>query len=419
MTDINDPTGILNKLDRELDNLEEAEIPEADKNAIQSFLNHLQANKDNKPRTNGRKIGYLRRTSQRAHVSLVEMDKDDLDSFTVECQRKHDISKPTLNNYKATWRPFFGELGRDWAEDIEFFDTDDDEVEAWKVFTSDEVDAMLEEATGRTVAVIAVLADTGSRITALLSIPLGNADLKGQVPVLTLNEHAPTKGAEGNLPLTFSRAYLASYIRNDHPRSGRDDVALFHKKEQFSEDDDGACHYDTIRTHVKDVMKEVGIEERRRKMHHFRHTAITRWKRMGIQESVIQHRTKWADMGMLDKYSHLVEEDKDEMTAEAFGLIDPDDTDDTSRPEDALGDCPVCQTTIRSAARFCPGCGNPIDIEAAEDVPPEGLQEPEETAEDLADMDGVLDEMGTAAVIERLLQQNPALLDSLDFDLGD
>jgi integrase len=426
MADLNDPSALQKQLsselrkladpdDPEVDEDDVADIPEEDRQAIREFFTHLQANTDNKPQTNANKLRFLRVTSERADLPLVEMDKGDIDSFTVELQQSYDLSKNTINNYKAAWRPFFRNLGRDWADDIEFFILDDDEVEPWKVFTDEEVDAMIETATGRTCPIIAALADTGVRIGALLSTPRGNAELDGQVPVLTLNDHAQTKGAEGNIPLTFSRSYIASYLSNDHPRPDRDDVALFHVKEgYFDEDEPGAASYSTVRKQILSVMEEVGIEERRRKAHHFRHTAVTNWRRMGIPESVIQHRTKWADMSMLNRYSHLVDEDKDRMTAEAFGLIDPEETEDSSSPEDAVGSCPVCQSTVRAGARFCPGCGNPIDVDAAHDLPPDDVQDPEETAEDLADFDDVLDEMGTGAVLEQLLRNNPDLLDDLD-----
>lgn len=417
MRDLNDPSRMHGRLGDELERLEAGDIPEEDKQAIKEFLTHLRANKDNEPQSNANHVQHLRKTSEWVDKLLDDMEKSDIDNLTVELQHTRDYAKSTINGYKKTWRPFFDSRGCEWADDIQYFKTEEKKVEAWKVFSDEEVDAMIETATGRTTAVIAVLADTGLRIGGLLSIPHGNAELNGQVPILVLNDHAPTKGAEGNIPLTFSRAYLSSYLSNDHPRPDRDDVALFHAAPGYYDDDGlGGVTGATVREQIKDVMEEVGIEPRRRKPHHFRHTAVTNWRRQGIPESVIQHRTKWADMRMLKWYSHLVEEDKDMMTAEAFGLIDPDETDDTSTPEDAIGECPVCQSTVRGGARFCPGCGNPLDVGAAHDLPPDGVQDPEETAEELADMDGVLDEMDTATVIERLIQKNPSLLDDLDLD---
>jgi integrase/recombinase XerD len=417
--DLDDPGNLGRRLNRQLKRLDKAvkrheTVADSERQAIRGFLAALQADRDNTPQSNANHVKLLRLTAERTDTNLLEFDKDRLDRFTVTLLQDYDLKKKTVNNYKGSWKPFFGHLGRDWADNIEFYNLDNDDVEAWRVFSDEEVDAMLEAADGRTTCAIAILADTGLRITMLLSIPVGGKDFTGKVPVLKLNKDAPTKDAEGNIPLTFSRTYIANYLSGDHPRPSRDDVALIHKSQRFDEDGDGALSPKTLRGDIKDVMERVGIEKRRRKVHNFRHTAVTNWLRMNMPEQILQHRTKWSDMSMQDRYGHLIDEDKDEMTAEFFGLISPEDSESGSVPEDAVGECPTCTASVRPDARYCPGCGTPLDAVAAHDVPPDGLQKPEETAEDLADFDDVLDEMGTGAVLEQLLRNNPDLLDDLD-----
>lgn len=422
MTSIDDPQGLKERLGNELDRLdaavEKGSVSKAERQKIKGFLNYLKANKDNKSQTNADRVASLRLTSERSQRSLIEMEKPTLDAFTIDLREDYDLSKGTVNNYKKAWKPFFRFLGRDWAEEIEFYNIDDvDKVDRSKVFSDEEIDAMLSEANSRMTTLIALLADTGARIGMILSLRVGDADFTGDVAVVTLNEEAPIKGADGNLPLIWSRSYVSNYLQNDHPRPDQEDVALIHKKPgEYEEDGDGAVHYKTGREKVQEVMEEVGIEKDRRKLHNFRHTAVTNWIRMGIRDRVLQYRTKWSDMSQRERYEHLLDEDLDLMAAEDFGLSTPDESEDNSSPEDALGECPICFTTVRSGARYCPGCGNPITPNAAHDTPPNGVQDPETTAEDLATIDSVIDEMGTGAILEKLIRENPELLDDINFD---
>jgi len=379
-------------------------------------ISHLQANKNNKPQTNANHVKHLRLTAQRCYVSLVEMEKAHLDTFTIELQDEWGLSKKTINNYKGSWKPFFRQLERPWASEIEFYNLDTQKVESWRVYSDEEIEKMLQRARGRTTAAIALMADTGCRIGAACSTFREDLDTSGDVAVISLNDEAPLKGAEGNVPLTWSRAYLVNYLRGDHPRPNQDGKALLHQKEGFDEDDSGAISPTTLRQDIKEVMKKIGISKRRRETKNFRHTAITSWLRMGIKKEVIKYRTKWADMSMLENYGHLHEEDKIEMTAEAFGLVQPEETGGTSRPEDAIGNCPQCGQTVRASSRYCVGCGNPITADAAHGHPPNDITAPSETGADLIEFDEVREEMPVATILEQILNQRPELLDEIDVD---
>jgi hypothetical protein len=211
-----------------------------------------------------------------------------------------------------------------------------------------------------------------------------------------------------------------NYLQGDHPRPDKDDAALIHQQEgYYDEYESGALSPKRLREKIKEAMEKAGIPKDRRRVHNFRHTAVTRWLRMGVPEKVILHRTKWSDASMLDRYGHLLDDDLNEMTAEVFGLIDPEDTEEAATPEQSMGDCPTCGTVIRPTVRYCPGCGTPLTVDAAEGLSPEDIQDPEETAEDLMDIDGVPDEMDTAAIVERLVEQNPELLEDIEDDVED
>lgn len=104
------------------------------------------------------------------------------------------------------------------------------------------------------------------------------------------------------------------------------------------------------------------------------------------------------------------------MTAVAFGLLEADENETTLAPDDVIGECTVCGTAIRSTTSYCPGCGNPITPDAAHERSPSGVQDPEKTGQDLAELDGVFEQMAPAAVLEQLIQNNPGLLKDIDLD---
>ncbi|ELZ21583.1 integrase family protein [Halosimplex carlsbadense 2-9-1] len=422
---VDDPSGNDKKLPRQEDLLDEAHIAPVDKQSIKDFLVHMKSDGDIERHTMADRIRDLRLTSERADMPLTRMGHLDWDRFVVEeLEENRGLSEGTIDNYKSAARKYFRWLDRSWYEEISFATADEKgkDLDPEDLFTRNEIDAMLEQGDARGKAVTALYAALGWRASAIASILTGDTDLEGETATVTLNEDAYTKGAEGTSPLTFARGYVASYLRGDHPCPERDDVPLIHKKQQY-EDGDRALSTDRIRGIVKDMAEEAGIDRDRANLHNFRHTAVTRWRLQGIPDHRIQKRVKWAEgTDMFDIYDNPEEDKEVQSQAIAFGANDPGDFEDEeggTEPGDGLGECSVCGETVRVNARYCQTCGNPLDVEAAQNVPPEDIQDPEETAEDLADMDGVLDEMSTATVIERLLQENPDLLDSLDFDLGD
>lgn len=414
-----DPAGIDKRLPREERLLEEADIAEADREAISDFEVHRKANKDNDGGTLAAHLKHLRVTAERADIPLTEMGKLDLDRFIVEeMQEKRGLAAGTIRQYKCTYRPFFRFLDREWAEDIELEEMSADSPDETKLFSDEEIQGLLEAGDSRATAAIALYADTGLRAAAIASLRVKDIDLEGDVAVIHINEDAHVKGAEGSTPLSWSRGYVANYLSGDHPRPGEKDAALIHKKQGY-DGEDGAVSTPRLRMIFKELADDAGIERERMKIHNFRHTAITRWRRQGLPDHVIKHRAKWVNgETMLEVYDQVTDEERNQDIAVAMGLIDGEDATETPRnPGDEVIECPVCHLETNRGARYCPGCGNPMNADAAEGVPPEDVQDPEETAEDLADIDGVLDEMGTAAIIERLIQQNPSLLEELDFDV--
>jgi len=417
MVDVNDPEGLDQRLPRQEGLLEEADIPEADRESIQDYLVHLKANSDVERHTMASTIKDLRLTSQRADVPLTEMEQTDWDRFVVEeLEENRGLTEGTINMYKSAARPYFRWADRPWYEEISFTVIEDDGPDPEDLFTEDEIDSLLEYGDSRGKTAASLYADTGWRASAIASLRVGDVDLSGEVAVIEINEDAHVKGAEGFTPLTFSRGYVASYLRGDHPCPDNPDAPLIHKQRDY-EDGDRALSTNRIRGTIKDMAEDAGIDRDRVKIHNFRHTAVTRWRRQGIPDHVIVKRAKWVDgTQMLEKYDNPTEDEKIEDMAVAMGLIDRGslEGEDAGEPGEEVRECPVCFTDVRRGARYCNGCGNPLKADAAHDVPPDNVQDPEETAEDLSSFDDVLNEMGTGAVLEKLIRKNPDLLDDLD-----
>jgi integrase len=395
---------------------DEATIPRADYENIQDWKIHRKANADNKSHTLADHLQFLRVSSKRATIPLSEMDRTDFNRYIIEeLDEKRGYTVGTINCYKSSLKQFFRWLGREWAEDIEFADADRDPPPSEDLFDMKEINCILDHGDTRGKAITALYADTGWRLSAIASLRVGDVDMDGEVASISINEDAHVKGAEGGTPLSFSRGYVASYL-DEHPRSDDDDAPLIYKKKHVGENDDGALCVKRIRDIVKDMAEDAGLDRERVDVHIFRHSAAKRLKRQGVSERIAKQRFKWTEASdMWNWYGDETEEEEIEDQAVEMGMIDRADIEDSpDDPGDETKDCTICETTLPADARHCHRCGQALTPEAAEGAGPGDIQDPEETAEDLADMDGVLDEMGTAAVLERLLQQNPGLLDDLD-----
>lgn len=420
--DINDPQGLDQRYARQKRLLEEALekglITETEKNATDRFIDHEDAQGEVKDSTLGDHMQRLRLSAQRADTTLTKMDEDVYDSLIVTLKREHGVSEGTINQYKKSLKKFFRYHGRDWSSNIKMVQIDRtvdiDEV----VFDDEEIQAMLDEANHRReTTVIALLADTGLRIGAILSIPLKNVDLSGNVGIIKINTDAHVKGASGRIPLTFSRGYVARYI-DDHPQKDNQDAALIHKKPgYFDPGEDGAVHYDSIRPKIKDIGEAAGLDRSRIKLHNFRHTCITRWILEGLSYKQIVHRATWVDgTDMLGIYDHARDEELNRDIAVKYGIADPEDFEDHHNPETAMRACTVCQTDLPRTAKYCHACGNPMTATEVQSTSPTDIQDPEVTADQASQFNAVLENMSPATVLTQLVKENPQLLEGVDLD---
>lgn len=398
MVDATDVQGYRDKFDGQMDHLETADIDDRDRDAIKRFIIHCRTN-DSDIDSLGTVVGHcnrLRLAAQRARGALVELDSvTDVNAFKLHLEDEYGLSQGTIRNYTKALRKFYEWDDREWAGDISVGTPPDRSHDPNEEITADELDALLDAAANpRDKALVAILADTGLRIGAVLSLQMCHVDFDGRRATLTVNEDANVKGDSGPKPVTWSRGYIANWI-DVHPRPETPNAALIHNLRRWDDGDDAALSQQYAGRIISEIAERAGLDSDRIEPHLFRATSISRWIREDMGEQAIKHRTGWAkDSRMFETYSRVTDEEMNDVVFEHYGITDPKASSD----EPSLSECPQCRTTLRGNESFCPGCGGPMTPEATETANEQdqtvmraAAQESGERAEALADLAALLD----------------------------
>lgn len=402
MVDVNDASGMDRQLQRQWELLDEADIPEADREAISAFVTHRREIDDTARSTRRTDLSNLRCASERADVPLTEMDLGDVrDLFdTLTTPRDEggyglDPSGSGMFDYKRALRVFF-----DWLDaDPEFgeFDFADritlpsrdvqGAASEDEMLTPQEVEELKDAAKHpRDRAMIALLADVAPRATLFLGLRVGDVEVQGAEPSFTPNPNVEDghKGVEDEpIPILYSRGELRSWINQHHP-DPRDHAPLWPVLIGYDPDEPQQCALgdDRLRDVLKDCAERAGLDKPA-KPHHFRRVALTRMSnsdRMTPQE--IQHIAGWGDKRMLEVYDYTSAEERNSAIHQSLGFSDGEQSD--ADPGMKPVSCPNCRTTVSSAAHFCPQCGDAVDeaVRADLDERKQAVSEQTLTAED-------------------------------------
>jgi integrase len=362
MTDVGDIQNFERKFENQLEKVHNAEISEADREAILDFTRHIDA-KGRATSTITNRINQLRLSSERAEADLTEMSKTDVDKLLFSLKHDYDLSEGSLRNYRKSLRLFFRFMGEDWADDIEIGASPDRDVEPNELLTSDETDQLLDAARNpRDKALLALLLDTGLRIGAIGSVRISDVELTDRAGFLTINQDADgTKDASGTVPITWSRSYIVNWL-DVHPAGDDPSAPVIHSLKEPDNDDSGALSYVVIQRQLKRIADRTDDVPRDKvNPHNFRKTAISRWVREGLSEQEIKHRAMWVqDSTQFEVYSAVRDEELNDQILDQYGLAE-EDLDATP----TLESCPQCGTGLRDDARFCPSCGLALSDEAA------------------------------------------------------
>lgn len=416
---VDDTNNTQSKLDSQWRLLEEADIDEDDREAIHDFVRiERQGNQNMAANTLYQDLSRLRVASERAEVPLVKMDRTDYRDLMRMLTKPKDRGgyglDPTgsgMKGYKRALKLFFewlddepdlGEFG--FYEGIDIPSQSISRVDEDKLLDSDDIEALKQHTrNNRDPALIEFLVDTGARASMALQLRIQDIhDLDTDRPYFTPNPNGTGhKGApDRRYPILRSRADLRSWINNQHP-DPRDQAPLWPLMRGYDPENPEECAISTdgLRSTLKTCADRAGIDKPVNP-HNFRHTAITRLSREGLQPQQIQHIAGWSDDRMLEAYDHTTDRQRNEQIRLQTGFIE--ETDDGTGPSEPKT-CGNCRETLKPTAKFCPRCGAPVgrDTEVAIEEQDERIIESAALADkDLAE-----------AVLEfrRLLDESPEL----------
>ena len=118
MADTDDVQASASKFDNQLAKVRESDIDDRDREAILGLIRQWDSESSINQGTISSYMNRLRLSAERADTPLVEMHKEDVDSFVFNPKHEYELGDGTLRNYRKSLRKFFSERGADWATDI-------------------------------------------------------------------------------------------------------------------------------------------------------------------------------------------------------------------------------------------------------------------------------------------------------------
>jgi len=361
-----DPQQFARQLRLERERLADADIPDADRQAIQQWARRRDGQVAIS--TLSTYMQRLRKAATWSGTPLTDLDEDAYHDLVWRLRHDADYADSSVRNIENTLCVWLtGHRGLDWPDNIDRTPTGDAGPSPSDMLRGADIAALLDGATAqRDVALIEFLADTGARIGLTCSLRVQDVSLDGDRPTFTPNPNSQANKGVTDIPrpLIDSRAPIRTYLRQAHPRSGDPEAALFHKLKGYGDsvaEDDGALEPSPLTAHLKRIADRAGVDKPVNP-HNFRHSAITRMVREGYGRAAIEHRVGWiVDTDMWSTYQHLsADEHNDDIFAEA-GFIDTDAGQTQGRRR-----CGNCGESLAPHHDHCPSCGEAATPEARE-----------------------------------------------------
>lgn len=382
------------RLQQELDRLAEADIPEADREAIEATVADL--NDYNQPNTRPSKTtksGYcknLRLLSKYADAPLTDMDADGLNATMSEIADDKGWSDSTVAQYQSALKALGAYLGYD-REDIDIDSTprSGGQVDPRSVMTPEQFHAIRENAANmRDRAIIDLLGYTGQRVRVIQTLRIRDVD--PEEGIWFMPDAEGLKGAEKvgkKRPLLGARKSVQEWTQM-HPTGDRDDYLITAMPHGPNGDVGGQISRQTIARRVRQAAERAGIDtdETPVNPHAFRHFFVTVAKEQyDMDDSTVKFLIGHGEGSnvMATTYRHLSDEYHVQKAKADFGLEMDDDDGGFAPPV-----CPTCGTPVPPDAEECPTptCGEVF-------VPEAGRSEPSTEPGEPADLiDRVLDE---------------------------
>ncbi|RBI63630.1 hypothetical protein DMJ13_03610 [halophilic archaeon] len=365
------PKRVQNAEERLKDAQEGGEVTDTDADAIRDYVRQRRVNEDLSGHTVEGMYGKLRVAATESDIPLMDVsDKDDVTSVLAAVKFRrgegNPLSEKSMSSYKSYLRKFFDYYNRDFVEEISVSRSNsaDRNIDPKNMLTTDDLKEMRKAAANpRDTALMAMLMDTGARISMLATLRIKDLDLDSEPPVYTPNQNASSLKAAPHhaYPLIDSVADLRTYLNLHHPRSDEPEAPLFHKMPGYyrpEDGDDGAMAHDTIRQNLKRTANRASIDKPVN-AHNWRHSAVTRMLREGYSSKEIQHRAGWKDPSMLERYEHVEADEMNTQIGVSAGIVDEDEGESRKRAR-----CGTCREVLDPSAEYCPKCGVPVTPEA-------------------------------------------------------
>lgn len=393
MANVNDASKLSEKHARRLEQLEEADIDDRDRTAIRAFHDYRRAN-GSKTTTLTADLSTLRCASERADVQLMDMGETDVEDLLTLLATPKDEGGYGLEpegsgifGYCRALRVFFRWLdGRDDYGDYPFHDDIELPKQTFRapsedeLLTEEEYRALKDAAgrgrmMGRDRALIAFLGDM-PRVTFTAQLRVG--DVEGVYEKLepTYRANPEGLGQKGlgddddpvnERPFLWSAHEVRRWLSHGHPDRENPKAPLWTKQSYDPENpEDGALGTDGIRSMLARNAERAGIPDgKATNPHAFRHIAITRARRSGVDPKELQKIAGWSDLRPLEAYDHVTDDERNANVRGALGLKTPEEEEDALPP---FIDCWNCGEDVERGERFCSACGSaqPLDLRRAQ-----------------------------------------------------
>jgi integrase len=353
----NDPD---ERLAQELDRLAEADIPEADREAIRATVTDL--NDYNQPRNRPSKTtksGYcknLRLLSKHADAPLAEKDPAGLNAAMSALSDDKGWSDSTVAQYQSALKALGAYLGYD-REDIDIDSTprSGGDVDPRTVIAPDQFHAIRENAANmRDRAIIDLLGYTGQRVRVIQTLRIRDVDTDENIWFMP--DADGLKGAEKvgkKRPLLGARNSVDEWLQM-HPTGDPNDTLITAMPHGPNGDVGGEISRQTIARRIRQAAERAGIDtdETPVNPHAFRHFFVTVAKEQyDLDDSTVKYLIGHGEGSnvMATTYRHLSDVYHVEKAEQAFGLSDDDDERGLTPPV-----CPTCGTPLRPDAEACP-----------------------------------------------------------------
>lgn len=362
------------RLQQELDRLEAADIPEADREAIRATVSDL--NDFNQPSTRPSKTtksGYcknLRLLSKYADEPLTDMDADGLNDTMSEVADGRGWSDSTVAQYQSALKALGAYLGYDREEiDIDSTGRSGGQVDPRSVMTPEQFHAIRENAGNmRDRAMIDLLGYTGQRVRAIQTLRIRDIDL--DEGVWFIPDAEGLKGAEKvgkKRPLLGARKSVQEWVQM-HPTGDSGDYLITAMPHGPNGDVGGQISRQTIARRIRQAAERadddvIDTDKTPVNPHAFRHFFVTVAKEQyDMDDSTVKFLIGHGEGSnvMATTYRHLSDEYHVEKAMDDFGL-DVENDGGLAPPV-----CPTCGTPLRPEAEACPTptCGEVFVPEA-------------------------------------------------------